>query len=342
MTTATISLDQRRRGRRARLWVITGLCALYPLCMAGNAAADDAVAAPDGSGQSAATQQGAAANGVATQSGPINVVVSVRVDSPGNSGPISQSNVAVVNVGAGNDSATSQSGADELNGGQQAVTGQEAVASGDGAQSQPTNLVVSIRINSPGNDGPVSQTNLVAVGVSAGNASLTTQIGGSAGPDRAPRTALPMAHSLRHGAAPAEAADTSTVTHDRRPAPRRSAPAPHSAEGQAVKSLGRPVSGAAAAQSAGFPAAAARASDSKPLASRLVESASSLQNAATSVLGRVARLPSTPPEAVQRAGRPDLLTLTAIALLAGLLVWASSTWLGGLARPVRTAWGLRP
>jgi hypothetical protein len=343
MAKVTSSPDQRRLGRRARLCLATALCALYPLVVAGTAVADDLGAVLDGSGQGATTGQEATTNGVATQSGPINVVVSVRLNSPGNDGPISQSNVTVVNVGARNDSTTSQSGAGELGGGQQAATGQDASATGEGTQSQPTNIVVSIRINSPGNDGPVSQTNVVAVGVSAGNASLTDQAVGSAGGEQTPKTAVPLAHALRHGAVPAEAGHATTAAHNsRRSALRRSALAPRRAEGTGAKSLERPISGAAAAQTAGLPAAAARASGAKPVGSRPAQSASSLRQAATSVLRHLERVPSVSPRAGQQDGGAGLLPLTAIALLGALLVWVSSRWLGGLSRPVRAAWGRRP
>ncbi len=337
MTKATHLPDRCRLGRGARLCLTTALCVLYPLGVAGNALADDL----GGSGQSAATGQGAAANGVAMQSAPINVVVSVRIDSPGNDGPISQSNVTIVTVGAGSDSGTSQSGAGELGGGQQAATGQDATATGEGTQSQPTNIVVSIRINSPGNDGPISQTNRVAVGVSASNASLTTQTGGSAGGETTPRIAIPMAHALRHGAAPAEAADAKTVAHNRQSAPRRSAPAPRPAGGQAEKSLGRPISGAAAAHTAGVQAAAARASSTKPVESRHAENANPLRQAAASVLRHVERVPAASARAGQQADGAGLMQLTAIALLGALLVWVSSTWLGDLGRSMRTSWGRR-
>ncbi len=312
-----------------RLSLVTALCALYPLAAAGAALADDL--AP---GQAAATGQQAIANGVATQTGPTNMVVSVRINSPGANGPISQSNVTVVTVGATNGSATSQ-GASGPDGAQQAATGQNAGATGEGTQSQPSNIVISIRINSPGNDGPISQTNVVAVGVSAGNASSTDQTTGSPGGKQAARTAIPVTHVLRHGAAPAEAADDTTGAHSRRAAPRRSAPAPGSAGNPAPKSLERPFSGAAAAPTAGVQAAAARAS------TRHSESASSFRQAAASVLRHVERrVPSMSPRAAQQGGAGPL-TLTAIALLGALLVWLSSAWLGDGRSTLRPAWGNR-
>ena len=91
-----------RLGWRARLCLAAGLCALYPLAVAGPAAADDLIVPIEAPAQAATTDQSAAANGVATQDSPTNLVISVRIDSPGNDGAISQSNVAVVTVGAGN------------------------------------------------------------------------------------------------------------------------------------------------------------------------------------------------------------------------------------------------
>jgi hypothetical protein len=328
-----------RLGWRARLCLAAGLCALYPLAVAGPAAADDLIVPIEAPAQAATTDQSAAANGVATQDSPTNLVISVRIDSPGNDGAVSQSNVAVVTVGAGNGSETSQAGAGELGGGQQASTGQDATATGEGTQSHPINIIVSVRINSPGNDGPISQTNLVGVGVGANNGSSTSQTGATPA-GNTPRVAVPRAHALRPGAAPAEAAQGKTAANDRsrQPAPRRSAPASRPADKTAEKSLGRPVSGAAAAHTAGLPAAAARAHDTKPIGKRHSEHAGGLQRA-KSVLARVAHapLPAVSPPAGQRAAGAGLLTLTVLALLGALLLWLSSTWIG----PVRTAWGRR-
>ena len=336
----TTSPHLRRLGWRARLCLAAGICALYPLAVAGTAAADDLVTPIEIPAQTATTDQSVAANGVATQDSPTNMVISVRIDSPGNNGAISQSNVAVVSVGAGNGSDTSQAGADELGGAQQASTGQDAAATGEGTQSHPVNIVVSIRINSPGNDGPISQTNVVGVGVGANNGSSTSQTGAMPA-GKTPRVAVPRAHALRPGAAPAEAARGKTAASDRsrQPAPRRSAPASRTAANTAEKSLGRPVSGAAAAHTAGLPAAAARAPVTKPLEKWHSEHGGGLQRAATSVLARVAHapLPAVSPPAGQRAAGAGLLTITVIELLGALLIWLSSTWIG----PVRAAWGRR-
>jgi hypothetical protein len=312
-----------------RLCLAIALCALYPLAAGGTALADDL-----GAAQTAGTAQQAVADGVATQTSPTNMVVSLRINSPGANRPISQSNVAVVTVGATNESATSQAGSSGADGAQQSATGQGAAATGAGTQTQPTNIVISIRINSPGNDGPVSQTNLAAVGVSAANASSTDQTAGSSGPQQAPRTATPVKHILRHGAAPAEAADETTATQSRRAAPRRSAPVPSRAANAAPKSPERSFSGAAAAHTAGVQAAAARA----PTPTRPIESASPVKHAVASVLRHVERrIPSVPAKSAS-AGGAGPLTLSAVALLGALLVGLSSTWLGG----TRRARGARP
>jgi hypothetical protein len=325
----TSTPQSARLPRRARLWLVLALFLFYSLVVAGNALADNPDPIEVGQ-QDAATAQEAAANGVATQSEPVNIIVSVRIDSPGNDGAISQSNVTVGGVEAGNDSGTTQTGADGQQGiGQQAATGQDATATGEGTQSHPTNIVISIRINSPGNDGPVSQTNVVVVGVNADNTSLTTQ-GGSAGGENTPKTAVPLPQGLRHSAAPAEAADVTTAKRGRRSAPRRSARVPGHAGGLATKSLGRPGSGAAAAHSAGFPAAAARASSAKRVEAGHAVTAGAVPQAAANLLRRFESVLPTSPRADRPAHGSGLVTLTAIALLGALLVWASSSWLGGL------------
>src|SRR5262245_31739581 len=131
MVNVTPSPAPRRLGWRARLGLTAALCGLYPLVLAGTAAADDlGTAVADAVGQTAATAQGAVANGVATQTEPTNMVISIRINSPGNNGPISQSNVTVVGVGAGNGSDTSQSAGADPAADQQASTGQEAAATG--------------------------------------------------------------------------------------------------------------------------------------------------------------------------------------------------------------------
>jgi len=329
---------QPRLSRWLRLCLVAALFSCSALSVAGNALADDP--APVGTGQEAATGQGATANGVATQTQPINIVITVRIDSPGNDGPISQSNVTVGSADAGNGSATTQTGGDGTDAGQQAASGQDASATGDSTQSQPINIVVSVRVNSPGNDGPISQTNVDVSGAGAGNTSATTQETGSGGSENALKTASPRSQGLRHSAAPAEAADdVKTATAGRRSAPRRGARTPAHTRGHAAKSLGRPISGAAAAHPAGPPAAVARALPAKRAQSSRAGSAGAIHRAAARVLRRLEpALPASPRVDSPGAG-VGLVQLTAIALLGALLLWALSTWLGTTRRPVRIGRG---
>jgi hypothetical protein len=127
--------------------------------------------------QQASTEQAATADAAANQQQPTNIVVSVRINSPGDDGPITQGNVAVA-VGEGtNDSSTAQGGGVGDSGGQagaqDASTGQTASSTATATQDQAGNVVISIRINSPGDNGPISQTNTAAAASNAGNTSTT-------------------------------------------------------------------------------------------------------------------------------------------------------------------------
>jgi hypothetical protein len=345
MVTVTPSPAPRRLAWRVRFALTAALCGLYPLVLAGTAAADDlGTTVADAMGQAATTEQGAVGNGVATQTEPTNMVISIRINSPGNNGPISQSNVTVVGVGAGNGSDTSQAAGADPGGDQQASTGQDAAATGAGTQSQPKNVVISVRINSPGRDGPISQSNLVGVGVGANNGALTSQNEGIAA-ESAPRTAIPAKHPLWRGAAPAEAAHGKTVAgaSSHRPAPRHGAPAPKPAETSAGKSLGRPDSGAAAAQTAGLPAAVARAPQNSKVVSPRPAAQAPPHSVVTGlapagILHNVAHvLPAVSAPAGERAESAGVLTLTLIALLGALLVGLTSASAG----PIGAAWGRR-
>ena len=154
--------------------------ALYPTDTAlptAQAAAPDAKAP-----QMVVDDQTAGAQTSVTQTQPTNVVISIRIDSPGDNGPISQTNVAVGSANGTNDAANSQNGAGGGAGGQDASTNQQAGANTTVNQDQAGNLVVTVRINSPGNDGPVSQTNAAAGSSNAQNSSQTSQGGQSEAP----------------------------------------------------------------------------------------------------------------------------------------------------------------
>lgn len=139
---------------------------------------DEPIPAP--TSQEASTAQAAGATATTTQQQPRNLVISIRINSPGNDGPISQTNVAGSAAGASNDSSTGQGGAPgaQQASQQQAATDQAATAAATVTQDQPQNIVIVIRINSPGDNGPIQQTNTAVAASNAGNVSATTQ-GGS-------------------------------------------------------------------------------------------------------------------------------------------------------------------
>ncbi|HEY7399195.1 MAG TPA: hypothetical protein VH538_12880 [Gaiellaceae bacterium] len=195
--------------------------------------------------QSATTGQQAAALSTAQQYQPQNLNVSIRINSPGDNGDVTQTNSADSTANAGNIAGTSQSagqpapsgppswwpipdvpqrgtlpsapdgssssqsndagsagdagnaagteqsapqttpqstscGCGGSNGGvqsadQSANTQQSAIAASKAVQVDPSNQNVSIRINSPGDDGDVTQTNSVTSNANAGNAAWTQQ-----------------------------------------------------------------------------------------------------------------------------------------------------------------------
>jgi hypothetical protein len=178
--------------------------------------------------------QAAGAETSVTQQQPTNVVIEIRIDSPGDNGPISQTNVAIGGANGTNDAATGQNGPAD-GAGQDASTDQQAGANTTVTQDQAGNLVVTVRINSPGNNGPVSQTNAAVGSSNAQNTSETSQGGQSEAP--------------AESAAPAKAAGGSSKHASRRRPHHRSAaataPAPAS-----------PVAPAPAWHSAGTTAAA--------------------------------------------------------------------------------------
>src|ERR1700751_3926632 len=61
---------------------------------------------------------------------------------------------------------------------QSATTAQQAAALSSAQQVNPQNVNVSIRINSPGDNGDVTQTNSVGSQANAGNLASTTQNAG--------------------------------------------------------------------------------------------------------------------------------------------------------------------
>jgi hypothetical protein len=99
------------------------------------AVVDTAVSAVDPTAGAAAPAAAAT-----TQGGATNVAISVRIDSPGDNGAVSQTIAAI--AGAANQAA-------------QAATAPQASASTD--QGSPANLNISVRVGSAGSDGSVTQ-----------------------------------------------------------------------------------------------------------------------------------------------------------------------------------------
>ena len=242
-----------------KLIVALGMTTAVCLSSAAVAFADGAPPPIQAATQSATTAQQAAALSSAQQVQPQNVNVSIRINSPGDDGDVTQTNSVGSTANAGNQATTSQTanqspsgggspwwpidptgpepgartrgpsavelrrpaqpstapaapsttqgntagseanagndagtrqgsdqsqgsscGCDGSNGGvqsvnQQAGTEQAALAASKAVQVDPKNQNVSIRINSPGNDGNVTQTNSVTSTANAGNAASTEQ-----------------------------------------------------------------------------------------------------------------------------------------------------------------------
>jgi hypothetical protein len=129
--------------------------------------------------QQSGTDQAATAIGGATQSQPVNVVIQIRINSPGDNGPISQKNTTVAVGGASNGASSAQSAtgstAAPQTGAQQSTTGQNAAGTAAAAQDQPGNTVVSVRDGSPGKNGRVSQTNSADSAGTSDNEAATEQ-----------------------------------------------------------------------------------------------------------------------------------------------------------------------
>jgi hypothetical protein len=144
--------------------------------------------------QDAATAQAATADAAAAQPQQSNAIGATRTDSSGDESASQQNDVSVVGAAA-NAASTSQTagpGPPSADGapaetGQQAATDQAANAAAAAVQPQQSNVVIIIRINSPGDD-VISQTNVVSVVAAAANQSGITQNPASAGA-AAPATA---------------------------------------------------------------------------------------------------------------------------------------------------------
>jgi hypothetical protein len=131
--------------------------------------------------QTALTGQSASSTANSTQTNPSNSNISVRIFSPGSNGSVSQSNTSAAGAAAINKAATiqgvaqSQGGSGEQGVGQTAGTGQKADATANSTQDHPKNSNISVRIDSPGSDGDVDQSNTSLAGAIAGNKAGTVQ-----------------------------------------------------------------------------------------------------------------------------------------------------------------------
>jgi len=138
-------------------------------------------------GQEAKSDQDAAALAATKQEKPSNSNISVRVLSPGDSGSVSQSNIASSEATAANVNLTGQKaeqtqagGSCKCGGGIQAIgqsaeNDQDAAALAATKQEKPSNSNISVRVLSKGDDGDVSQTNEATSDAFAGNLNLTGQ-----------------------------------------------------------------------------------------------------------------------------------------------------------------------
>ncbi len=139
-------------------------------------------------GQAASNAQTASSNATSTQTTPTNSNISVRIDSPGNAGAVTQTNNSTAaslaaNANTADQSATQQqaggaccaSGSGTQAVGQTASNDQSATSDATSTQYMPTNTNVAVRIGSPGNDGSVTQTNASVALSAAANLNHTAQ-----------------------------------------------------------------------------------------------------------------------------------------------------------------------
>jgi hypothetical protein len=138
------------------------------------------------SSQSAPTSQQADATATSNQVAPTNINISVRINSPGENGPVNQTNAATANAVGDNANTVNQDVTQDQSGGrpssgqsqsasQDAPTNQVANATSTSNQVAPTNLNITIRNKSPGNDGAVTQTNTSSSTANAGNSNVANQ-----------------------------------------------------------------------------------------------------------------------------------------------------------------------
>jgi hypothetical protein len=99
------------------------------------------------------------------------VVVIVRINSPGNDGPVTQNNITVATSTAANSASTAQGAVDDV----ASTTTQQATPTATATQDGAGNLVITVRLDSSGKNGAVVQTNGVLAASNATNTSTTAQ-----------------------------------------------------------------------------------------------------------------------------------------------------------------------
>ena len=242
MSTATG--DMKLSGRVAILLaaLVTSVCGCA-LTRPANAHADGGIPLPPSasgiapsspaldSGTSAGTAappltDAATAGAGAVQTAASNTIVVVRIESPGNDGPITQVNtagaVATSDIGGTGGDITAPdpaSGATSPTNGTTASSEPDATAAGATAaatsQQSASNLVVSIRVQSPGDNGPMTQANIA--GSAASSDTTSAPLDAVSSTAATPPAAVPEASSDQYQApAPQYQMPATTSDLDRR------------------------------------------------------------------------------------------------------------------------------
>src|SRR6266576_2718325 len=230
-----------------------------------SAAGNDATAAPvdisQPTAQDAATGQAATADAAAAQPQQSNAIGATRADSSGDDSASQQNDVSAVGAAANGASTDQTAGSPSLAGAsQQAATDQTANAAAAAVQPQQSNVVIIIRINSPGDD-MISQTNVVSVVGVAANQSSTSQNPAPA-PVSAPATADPTQSTSGGSSAPSS--DSQPVQSGGKPA--QSAGAMQQPHRQPVRALS--ILAFTASSTASLPTPEHQATSSTPSAGR--------------------------------------------------------------------------
>jgi hypothetical protein len=213
--------------------------------------------------QSAPTSQHADATAASNQVAPTNINISIRVDSPGDNGPVEQNNTSTATAVSGNSNSVAQDGSQAQTGGrsssgqsqsagQNAPTSQDASAASRSTQVAPTNLNITIRNKSPGEDGAVSQTNTSQSTAGAANSNDANQDaaqvqddGGASGArsilggNGTPHTYIPRGHTSY----PPPAGTTQPASTSQSQTAMQSAPTTQTADGTATSLQTAPTNG---------------------------------------------------------------------------------------------------